>query len=69
MSEAKVMAMRTHGYYVNRKTGIYHDPSRYNKNTGNPCPMLQYWRELEWVPREPTGKGFRPCKRCPSTKG
>lgn len=59
--------MRTDGFYIRKDDHlghIYHDPSRYFKSTGNPCPMLhRYIENYRWVEKVPDG--YKLCGRCP----
>ena len=55
------------GYYGTLKKDhpgrIYHDPRRFAKSTGNPCPMLNsYIKSYKWVEKAPTG--YKLCGRC-----
>lgn len=60
-------SLRTDGYYIrkdNHPGRIYHDPSRYFKSTGNPCPMLHLHIEsYAWVEKVPDD--YKLCGRCP----
>ena len=71
----KTVSIKDHGYYVNTKTNVYHDPSQRFPKAQTRCPMLQ-WLEYgkfnqaqadnyEWVAQEPVGPEFSACGRCP----